>query len=608
MMKFKHTLPIALALCLVCSAAACGKTELPSGGNGILMTDELTWRNADGQNVYTSVRQSNHFFSDKSDAVTYFCNSMYDSYGYLTPANQPYVGIGVGRWPAWYEWIALIRNWSDNGWSKTTWRSYLINCPVSADGYVWSYDIPHWPDLGFTDSHHNYHYDNNFRFITTVWNYVAWENSADILGEADTNTVEPSEGGASAPDVYYHQSEDVSKGMTLRAKLEKAADYVMNDLHGKDGLILIDENANDGLNVGTAESYSSNYWDNVPFGYYDAYENILFYNSLGALGDLYEFLGEVTKAEEYRALAGTVKTKFNETFWNEQTGRYVGTVDKNGVKRDYGITFVNTEAVSAGLAPAERAKSVYDWLDGKRTVAGDTSTGADIYQYIAAPRSNTLDYAAVSENGKFWWHDNNGGQALSGNGAYGYHVENGGAILYTEFYDIMGRIAMGDTASAYSRLETLAREYAKDELNRDPMSPVSGGRDVLGFIGEFPESGLVPVAYLYGLIGVSLAADGLSLSPNIPEGYEYMGVNGLVYGGRSYTLTAYRDGRVKAECADGLNMKLSVRDTANAGTRELVLYDRYDNMISSSAVRAENGVFALDLGNAARGAAYALLQ
>lgn len=611
--RTKKCLSVVLSVILCASVMACSKQDDQNTNppqSNILMTQDLSWRNKAGTNVYKEERQNMFFFSDKNDAVTYFANSMYESYGYLNPANQPYVGIGAGWVPAWYEWLTIARNWSDNGWAKDTWRQYIIDVPMTADGYIWSYDSPHWPDMGHAGGHNNYHYDNNFRYINAVWQYVFWENSLAILDEVD-NTDKPIKTetyvGAGLSEGEYHAAEDASKGLTVGQKLEKAMNYVLNNLEGANGLIVIDEDDNDGLNVGTVGSYSCNYWDNIPFGYKSAYENILFYNALKNMSELETKRGNAQKAAEYTTLAATVKTNYNKTFWNEKTGRYSATVDKNGVVRDYGVTFVNTEAVAAGLADESQMKSIYDWLDGKRIVAGDTSTGADIYKYIAAPVSNTLDYAAISENGKYWWHDNGGSQALSGNGTYGYHVENGGAILYTEYYDIMGRIEMGDLVSAYGRMETLAKEYAKDELNRDPMNPVSGGFDVLGFVGEFPESGLVPVAYLYGFLGVNMMSYGMHISPNIPEGYEYMGVNRMVYGGTSYSLTVKKDGGMEISAENALNIRIDLDDTKNAGTRTLFLYDKLNNLVSREKIVAQNGVFSLDL-TSNDSAVYAILK
>ena len=180
---FKKIAAWAGCIAMAVSFAACNTGKEPGGGPSIEQipdATEMSWRSAGGSNVYTEENLAYPFFSDQTDAITYFCNAMYKSYGYLTPSNQPFVGLGVGWCPAWYEWIALTRNWSDNEWAKETWRNYLINCPMSEDGYVWSYDTPHWPDLGYTDSHHNFHYDSNFRFVITVINFCSWENSLDL--------------------------------------------------------------------------------------------------------------------------------------------------------------------------------------------------------------------------------------------------------------------------------------------------------------------------------------------------------------------------------------------------------------------------------------------
>ena len=218
-----------------------------------------------------------------------------------------------------------------------------------------------------------------------------------------------------------------------------AINYVLTNLHGEDGLIIIDENCNDGNNLGKIptnalvdDSVASNYWDNLPFGYKDAFEGIKFYNMLNYLVQFETFRGNAQKAEYYKNLMVTAKQKFNDTFWVEKTKRYAGTVDVNGVVRDYGFTFVNTEAITAGLVPEDRAKEIYAWLDGLRIVEGDTSQGADIYNALKSggvmPRSNTVDFGIDN-----WWHDNGGSQSLSNQAAYGYHVENGGGIMYTEF-------------------------------------------------------------------------------------------------------------------------------------------------------------------------------
>ena len=73
--------------------------------------------------------------------------------------------------------------------------------------------------------------------------------------------------------------------------------------------------------------------------------------------------------------------------WRPERGRFVGWMDLAGA--GYGFTFVNLEAVPYGLATSEQARSILEWLDGKRIIQGDTSTGADIYRWRFAPRATT---------------------------------------------------------------------------------------------------------------------------------------------------------------------------------------------------------------------------
>ena len=167
---------------------------------------------------------------------------------------------------------------------------------------------------------------------------------------------------------------------------------------------------------------------------------------------------------------------------------------------------------------------------------------------------------------------------------------------------------MFGSESALDRLILLAEEYAKDELARDPMNPVSGGQDVLGFIGEFPESGLVPTVYLYGFLGVSVGSGGLVVSPDIPEQYGYMGAKDLVFGGNNYNLTVYRNGNVKLEGVSALDLTLTLADYAEKDSVAVTLYDANDNIVSISRVTAENGKFTIDLNGASDSEGYVIIQ
>ena len=117
--------------------------------------------------------------------------------------------------------------------------------------------------------------------------------------------------------------------------------------------------------------------------------------------------------------------------------------------------FLNNEAVYFDIASPSQAKSIQAWMSGERTVAGDTSTGADIYHWRFGPRSTTrrnLDYY-------FWaWSDP---ESIP----WGYQVQDGGAVLGWSYYDLMARLKTGGPDDAAARLKTISEWF--DETQRE---------------------------------------------------------------------------------------------------------------------------------------------
>ena len=144
----------------------------------------------------------------------------------------------------------------------------------------------------------------------------------------------------------------------------------------------------------------NNYWDLLPFGGDDALATIYLYDALRRMAALEAEVaghpnwstpadGEPFAADDLFKLADAVKARAGRAFWSEEAGRFLGWRDTSGRAQDFGFTFVNTEAIAYGLATDEQARRIYDWLDGRRIVAGDTSQGADIYHWRFGPRSTT---------------------------------------------------------------------------------------------------------------------------------------------------------------------------------------------------------------------------
>lgn len=377
------------------------------------------------------------------------------------------------------------------------------------DGYVWATESAP-QHLGEQN-----HYTNNSTLILGIRDYLLMgNNTAGFL--SSTN----------------------ARGQSVLEKARKAADYMINTLNGRSGLMTIYDPRNDG----TVHGLSSNYWDSLNcFGYNSAYENILFYRAVIAMGDIESYLGNQTEADYYYALSRTIKRVFNETFWDSEKGRYITSININGTKLDFGFTPLNFMAASCGLADAEQLQSIYDWVDGKRIIEGDDSTGEDIYAFKVSARSNTYAVENIVEDGlHYWWYNGHSyNDVLPGMwGEYGNQMQNGGTIFYTSYYVVSGRINLS-TDNAISRFNAIMDEFHIDQLRRDPQTQWGGYQ--VSILGEFPESGLVPLTFLTGFIGVNPEVKGLCISANLPSDMTYAGVNSYHYGGREYSIEVNKE-------------------------------------------------------------------
>lgn len=424
----------------------------------------------------------------------------------------------------WLEWNQRKFGWTDYSAAFDESFDYLFRTRTGEDG--WSNDDGYVWATNAAPQHLNVqnHYTYNSIFIIAARNYLLMQNSL--------------------PQDFFARRNDV--GQTIGENLDKAMNYMLDTLQGRSGVLIIGDPRNDG----TANGVSSNYWDALKcFGYKSAYENALFYYSLLCMADIETVRGRTSKASEYLEISESVKEKFNEIFWDAEKGRYICNVDINGKRNDFGMTVVNFYAMYYGLASEEQCREIYGWLDGERTVSGDTSTGSDIYSFGFAARTNTLDIA-TGEKPYLWW-DHDGklpAESISANSGYGYSIQNGGAIFYTSYYDLVSRFRYLGAENAMQRLDGILTEFRKDELRRYPDSH-SGG-NVTGIVGEFPESGLVPVAFLDGMLGLSVTREGLTVSPRLPENLDYAGVSNYNFNNVRYEIRVSR-GCKKASLTQG---------------------------------------------------------
>ncbi|MDA7868711.1 hypothetical protein N9B28_02775, partial [bacterium] len=262
-----------------------------------------------------------------------------------------------------------------------------------------------------------------------------------------------------------------------------------------------------GLGVG------NNYWDLIPFGGQDAIATMYLYDALRKLTKLEDAINRhpdwklprelVTfQPGPLNKLANEIRADFQNRFWNPRAGRFVGWIDHSGTSYDYGFTFVNLEAIHYGLASEEQARSIFDWLDGKRTIAGDTSSGADIYRWRFGPRATT------KRNVECYVWAWSGPESIP----WGNQVQDGGAVLGFTFHDLMARLKTKGPDDAWKRLEEILKWF--DEVQKEGgyrayyakpgRGTLQGGGPPggLGIDREFMESVLVSQVILYGFLGL----------------------------------------------------------------------------------------------------------
>jgi hypothetical protein len=338
------------------------------------------------------------------------------------------------------------------------------------------------------------------------------------------------------------------------------------------------------------EGVGSNYWDLLPFGGYDALATVYYYDTILDLAALEELIASHAEWQvsrdgaydpaELRSHAAKVKLAFGQRFWNPATGRF-GTMDLDEQLHDYGFTFLNNEAVVFGLATPEQRASIHAWISGTRTIAGDTSVGADIYHWRFGPRSTTLRNIEY-----YFW-----GWSNPESVPWGGQVQDGGAVLGWSHYDLMARLKTAGPDDAASRLNDIVRWF--DEVQTGGGYRTYYGKDAtrgtlqgggtaggLGLDSEFFESVLATQIMLYGFLGLQPTVDGFIIDPKLPADWPELTVTRIHLHDHVLDITATRDGglnisgtgpeadvltveaprNVRLESTNGVTVRLTHRD------------------------------------------------
>ena len=267
-------------------------------------------------------------------------NQMWFTYGSISDGTTAVVTSG--NEPSYHEWMALKYAWSAQtaGTFQQSIDQRLVPRAQSSDGYMWSWGTQgKWPT-----GDGSFHQDNNPKHLLALWRAWAWTRDEGLFDRVDTTTV-------SVPTAPSRP--DVSQGRTIRAKAREALDFLLDAQQGSLGGIIIQDN---GMGSdGTTSGDPTNYWDNHRYGCLNGYDSIYYVACPEAMAQLEDHWGDPQKAAQLRAWRESSVADYIDKFWEEAKGRYIATIDKEGTRWDFGMTFQNLEALAHGIvAPRSR--------------------------------------------------------------------------------------------------------------------------------------------------------------------------------------------------------------------------------------------------------------
>lgn len=416
-------------------------------------------------------------------------------------------------------------------------------------------------------------------------------------------------------DYYFRWTGDIN---FLRANIERmrtAMLYILSKYHlAERHVVLCDyvgHNGRSGYDVlpGNEKKYhfgqgvGSNYWDLLPFGHLDAYATNQCHAALLRLAAIEESIelhpewnipasGLRTDPDYLRGLAAKVRAEYQRLFWNYKTGRFNGCIDDTGQAHDYGLTFLNLEAIYYGLALPDQAGMILDWIEGKRLVEGDTSQGEDIYHWRFAPRATT------KRNVEWYFWAWNSPETIP----FGYQIQDGGAVLGFSYFDMMARLEVRGPDNAWQRLLAIAdwfkevqaeggyrQYYSRPERGSMQGSGTAGG---LGLDMEFFESVMVPQVLLYGFLGFEPATDGFFIHPSLPEQVKTLGIRGIAWRDLVLDVKAEKD-RIEVVYRGHQDEPLSI--SLPEGRWGAVHKDPAGNVVPGGEAGAKGNVFVVQL-------------
>jgi hypothetical protein len=265
---------------------------------------------------------------------------------------------------------------------------------------------------------------------------------------------------------------------------------------------------------GTPGSPASSYNDELGIGHKDGYLNACACEALTLLGSLAEWLGDEDSSARYRGIAGDIAEAYNEQLWDENADRYVGWIDVDGKLHDDWYTYINFQAVVAGIPPEGRVRKL-------------------MQSFITHPNHHRIFAAGVNLD-PITDESREGGSSM-----FGVWL-NGGILLGPASMELYARAVGLGGSGTRDMIRDLLTQWDKDHLAQTPMidwcrrTPTADPRlyhtggnaytwiDGAGAAGAGTEpylsdGGAILWALYAGVLGIRADFQGIRFIPHLPE-------------------------------------------------------------------------------------------
>jgi len=240
------------------------------------------------------------------------------------------------------------------------------------------------------------------------------------------------------------------------------------------------------------------------------------YDAWLRMADVYDFLGRGERAGELRRKAARLFARFNEAFWDEDSGFYAFMLD--GEKRKVLTVASNPgHLLWSGIVPPERAARVVT-----RLMAPDMNSGWGIRTLSSQhPAYNPYSY----QNGSVWPHDNS--LIALGFKRYGFAREV--AEVARGITDAAGHFLLNQLPELYSGAERVADAFPVQYLGANVPQAWAAGS---------------VFALLQAMLGITLDAprERIYVDPALPEWLPDVTLTDLRLGHRRFDLRFWREG------------------------------------------------------------------